>query len=277
MTMMPNLVDYLLYEPEVETGIVWIKFIRPYRMNALWGVGGPDGSVFKLLEYMRVADNDPDMRVIVVTGVGRAFCAGIDVQSSRTSGAEDVDNPDYDRDRFYHETTPPFLDIERTIKKPTIAMVNGAAVGMGMDIAMHCDIRIGCEFTRFMGYQTVGQIPENGALYTLPRIMGYGRALQFLYTGELRAEEAYRTGVLNELTTADKLEETTRVLCAQMVKMPPMVQWIGKRIMRAGLDSTMETTLVMTSNAAGILQRSDDAKEARKAFSEKRPPEFKGR
>lgn len=275
--MQPELVDYLLYEPEPETGICWIKFNRPDRMNALWGVGGPDGSVFKLLEYMRCADNDPDMRVIVVTGVGRAFCAGIDVQSSRTGGADDVDDPDYDRNRFYHETTPPFLDISRTIKKPTIAMVNGAAVGMGMDIALHCDIRIGCEYSRFLTYQSVGQIPENGALYMLPRLMGLGRALQFLYTGELRAEEAYRTGVLNNLVTAENLEAETRALCAQMVKLPPMVQWIGKRIMRAAVDSSMETTMVMTSNASGILQRSDDAKEARRAFAEKRPPEFKGR
>jgi enoyl-CoA hydratase/carnithine racemase len=275
--MQPELVDYLLYEPEYDTGIAWIKFNRPDRMNALYGVGGPDGSVFKLLEYMRCADNDPDLRVIVVTGVGRAFCAGIDVQSSRTGGANDVDDPDYDRNRFYHETTPHFLDISRTIKKPTIAMVNGAAVGMGMDIALHCDIRIGSEYTRFLTYQSVGQIPENGALYMLPRLMGLGRAMQFLYTGELRAEEAYRTGVLNNLVAADKLEEETRALCAQMVKMPPMVQWIGKRIMRAAVDSSMETTMVLTSNASGILQRSDDAKEARKAFAEKRPPQFKGR
>lgn len=275
--MPPQLVDYLLYEPEPDTGIAWIKFNRPDRMNALYGVAGPDGSVFKLLEYMRYADNDPDMRVIVVTGVGRAFCAGIDVMSNATAGAEDVDNPDYDRDRFYHVTTPPFLDISRTIKKPTIAMVNGAAVGMGMDIALHCDVRVGCEYTRFLGYQSVGQIPENGALYMLPRLMGLGRALQFLYTGELRAEEAYRTGVLNILATSETLEAETRALCEQMVKMPPMVQWIGKRIMRAAVDSSMETTMVMTSNASGILQRSEDAKEARRAFAEKRPPRFKGR
>jgi enoyl-CoA hydratase/carnithine racemase len=275
--MLPELVDYLLYEPEPETGIAWIKFNRPDRMNALYGVAGPEGSVYKLLEYMRCADNDPDMRVIVVAGVGRAFCAGIDVMSSATAGAQDVDNPDYDRERFYHTTTPHFLDISRTIKKPTIAMVNGAAVGMGMDIALHCDVRIGSEYSRFLTYQSVGQIPENGALYMLPRIMGLGRALQFLYTGELKAEEAYRTGVLNNLVAADRLEEETRALCAQMVKLPPMVQWIGKRIMRAAVDSSMETTMVMTSNAAGILQRSDDAKEARRAFAEKRAPEFKGR
>jgi enoyl-CoA hydratase/carnithine racemase len=275
--MAPELVDYLLYEPEPDTGICWIKFNRPDRMNALYGVGGPDGSVFKMLEYMRAADEDPDVRVIVVTGVGRAFCAGIDVTSSRTGGAHDVDDPDYDRNRFYHETTPPFLDISRTIKKPTIAMVNGAAVGMGMDIALQCDLRVGSEFSRFLTYQSVGQIPENGALYMLPRIMGLGLALQFLYTGELRAEEAYRTGVLNKLVEAEKLEAETRALAAQMVKMPPMVQWIGKRIMRAAVDATMETTMVMTSNASGILQRSDDAKEARAAFAEKRPPVFKGR
>lgn len=276
--MAPELVDYLLYEPEPETGICWIKLNRPDRMNALYGVAGPNGSVHKMLEYMRAADADPDIRVIVVTGVGRAFCAGIDVMSSSTMGAVlPPEGSDATRTAFYHVTTPHFLDISRTIKKPTIAMLNGVAVGMGMDIALHCDVRIGCEYTRFLTYHGVGQIPENGALYMLPRIMGLGRALEFVYKGQIGAEEAYRTGVLNHLVESANLEQATRDLCAEMAKMPPLVQAISKRIMRAAMDSSMETTMVMTSNAAPILQHSEDAAEARAAFAEKRPPVFKGK
>ncbi len=272
-------VDHLLYEPEKESGILWIKFNRPERLNALLGVGGPEGSVFNLIEYMKAGDADPDIRVIVVTGVGRAFCSGIDIGGGGGGRAEEQEppGPDSSRQHFYHATTPPFLELSRAIRKPTIAMVNGPAVGMGLDIALHCDVRIGCENSRFRAYNTVGQIIENGGLYWLPRIMGIGRALEFAFTGELSADEAHRTGVLNHLAPAEKLEEETRALCAKMVKIAPMTQWINKRIMRAALESSMDNVMVMTSNASGILGGSEDSAEARKSFAERRDPVFKAR
>ena len=107
-------------------------------------------------------------------------------------------------------------------------------------------------------------------------MVGLGRALEFAYTGELDAERAHSWGLLNHLVPSEKLEEATRALCQRMMAVPPLVQWVGKRIMRAALDSTLETTMVLTSNAGGILQSSDDAKEARRAFAEKRRPVFKG-
>ena len=141
-------------------------------------------------------------------------------------------------------------------------MINGPAVGSGMDMALHCDIRVGCEKTRFIGYHNAGQIIENGGSYYLPKMVGLGRALEFAYTGELNAERAYEWGMLNHLVPSEKLEETTRELCERIIAMPPLVQWVSKRIMRAALDSTLETTMVLTSNAGGILQGSEDAKEA---------------
>ena len=271
--MQPNLVDHLLYEPEPETGILWIRLNRPERLNALLGVDGPDGNVSKLVEYMRAGDEDPDIRVIVITGVGRAFCSGVDVSGGR--GNRENQSPDATRQRFYHHTTPIFFEIPR-IRKPTIAMVNGVAVGMGMDIAMHCDLRIGCEQTRFLSYQTVGQIPENGAMYTLPRLMGMSRTLEFIYTGKMDAEMAYRFGAINRLVPSEELENETRSLCKQIVDTPPLVQWISKRILRASIDAGPETTMALTSNASGILNDSQDAAEARKALAEKRTPRFRG-
>jgi len=123
----------------------------------------------------------------------------------------------------------------------------------------------------------LGQIIENGGCYYLPKMVGLGRALEFAYTGQLDAQRAYEWGILNALVPAEKLEETTRELCERIIRTPPMVQWISKRIMRAALDSSLETTMVMTSNAGGILQSSEDAREARQAFLEKRRPAFKGR
>ena len=281
--MGPQLVDYLLYEKE-DDGILWIKFNRPEKMNALYGTAETMGTVAKVGEYMRAADDDPDVRVIVLTGVGRGFCSGADLKTRPTEdeigpnveGARNLqDGVDRMRQHFYHGFTKLHRDIS-VIRKPTIAMINGAAVGSGMDLALHCDIRIGCEKTRFIGYQQAGQIMENGGCYYLPIMIGLGRALVFAYTGSLTAVRAYEWGMLNHLVSSEELEETTRELCGRIIAQPPMVQWTSKRIMRAALDSTLETTMVLTSNVGGVLQSSDDAKEARRAFVEKRKPAFRG-
>ena len=281
--MGPELVDYLLYEPD-DDGVCWIKFNRPERMNALVGTSEQNGTVAKVGEYMRAADDDPDIRLIVLTGVGRGFCSGADLKNR---AAENITGPTFAGDRgsqtgpdatrqhFFHGFTKLHRDIS-LIRKPTIAMVNGAAVGSGMDMALHCDVRIGCENTRFIAYQQAGQIIENGGSYYLPKMIGLGRALEFAYTGHMDATTAYNWGVLNHLVAADELEMFTRELCERMLKIPPLVQWNSKRIMRAAMDSSIETTMVLTSNAGGILQSSDDAREAKRAFVEKRPPKFTG-
>jgi len=278
-----KIVDYLLYEKE-DNGILWIKFNRPEMMNALYGTAEALGTVAKVGEYMRAGDDDPEVRVIVLTGVGRGFCSGADLKSRpsedeigpNVDGARGAhDGPDVMRQHFYHGFTKLHRDIS-VIRKPTIAMINGAAVGSGMDMALHCDIRIGCENTRFIGYQQAGQIIENGGSYYLPKMVGLGRALEFVYTGSLSAERAYEWGLLNHLVASEELETTTRELCGRIIAQPPLVQWTSKRIMRAALDSSLETTMVLTSNAGGILQSSEDAKEARLAFIEKRKPKFRG-
>ncbi len=281
--MGPKLVDHLLYEPD-DSGILWIKFNRPERMNALVGTAQENSTVAKVGEYMRAGDDDPNVRVIVLTGVGRAFCAGANLGSSASADVVGENFPgnrspheglDGTRQHFYHGFTDLHRDIS-LIRKPTIAMLNGPAVGSGMDMALHCDIRVGCERTRFIAYHNAGQIIENGGSYYLPKMVGLGRALEFVYTGQLDAERAFQWGMLNHLVPSEKLEETTRELCARMMAIPPLVQWVSKRIMRSALDTTLENTMVLTSNASPILQHSDDAKEARRAFVEKRKGQFKG-
>ena len=187
-------------------------------MNALVGNSEENGTVAKVGEYMRAADDDPNIRVIVLTGVGRGFCSGADLKNkspAEVTGENfvgdrgDKDGPDGARQHFYHGFTKLHRDISQ-VRKPTIAMVNGAAVGSGMDMALHCDIRIGCENTRFIGYQQAGQIIENGGSYYLPKMIGLGRALEFVYTGHMDADTAYRWGVLNHLVSAEELESFTR-------------------------------------------------------------------
>ena len=281
--MGPKLVDHLLYEPE-DNGILWIRFNNPDQMNALVGTAEENSTVAKVGEYMRAGDDDPKVRVIVLTGVGRGFCSGAnlkarapkDVTGENLPGSRGAhEGPDAMRQHFFHGFTKLHRDIS-LIRKPTVAMINGAAVGSGMDMALHCDIRVGCEKTRFIGYQQAGQIMENGGSYYLPKMVGLGRALEFAYTGSLDAKRAYEWGLLNHLVSSEELEKTTRELCERILAIPPLVQLTSKRIMRAALDSSLETTMVLTSNAGGILQSSEDAKEARRAFVEKRKPAFRG-
>ncbi len=274
-------VPYLLYEPE-DNGILWIRFNRPERLNAVIGGSEKNGTLAKVGEYMRAGDDDPNIRVIVLTGEGRGFSAGADVRGDpgfegggNLLGSAPQDGGDQTRQRFYYGLTKLIKDISY-IRKPTIAMVNGPAAGFGMDMALQCDIRYGSENTRFITYQQVGQIIENGGAYYLPKLAGLGRALEFAFTGFLDAQTAYEWGILNKLVPSDNLETEVRSLCQRIIESPPMVQWINKRIMRAAVDSSLETTAVLTSNAAMILAQSEDAQEARKALLEKRKPVFTG-
>lgn len=279
-------VPYLLYEPEYETGILWIRFNNPEKLNACIGAAERNGTVNKVGEYMRAGDDDPNIRFIVLTGVGRGFCAGVDVKG--TEGFERGDhflgnapgdrgeNVDATRQSFYYGITKLITDIQY-IRKPTIAMMNGVAAGFGMDMALACDIRYGCENTRFITYQQVGQILENGAAYWLPRLTGLGRALEFAFRGFLDGERAAEWGILNKYVPADELETEVRRLCADLKKAPPLTQWINKRVIRAGIDGNLEIVKTLTSNAAYILNQSEDAKEARQALLERRDPVFQAR
>ncbi len=275
-------VPHLLYELE-DNGILWIKFNRPDRLNAAIGGAQRNGTLAKVVEYMRAGDDDPNVRVIVLTGVGRGFCAGVDIRGDddfdpggNFLGATPQEGPDGTREGFYYGLTRLIKDISY-IRKPTIAMVNGAAAGFGMDMALQCDIRYGSENARFITYQQVGQIIENGGAYYLPKLAGLGRALEFAFTGFLDAERAAEWGVLNKLVPADELEDEVRALCDRIIKSPPLTQWINKRVIRAAVDSNLETTAVLTSSAASILSGSEDAKEARAALGERRDPVFTGR
>ena len=281
-----ELVPYLLYEKE-DNGILWIKFNRPEMLNAAVGGAERTGTLAKVGEYMRAGDDDPDVKVIVLTGVGRGFCAGVNVRGTDLGAFEPGDNflgnapyeaggLDATRQRFYYGLTKLMKDIS-FIRKPTVAMVNGVAAGFGLDVALQCDIRYGSEHTRFISYHQVGQIIENGGAYYLTRLAGLGRALEFSFTGHLDGATAAEWGVLNRIVPSEDLEAEVRALCDRIMRNPPLVSWVNKRVIRAAMDTTLEATSVLTSNASPILGTSEDSAEARAALGERRDPVFKGR
>jgi 2-(1,2-epoxy-1,2-dihydrophenyl)acetyl-CoA isomerase len=161
---------------------------------------------------------------------------------------------------------------------PTIAMVNGFAVGGGFDYACACDIRIGSEKARFgSAFIGVGLVPETGGGYLLPRIVGLSKALEILYTGKwVGAEEAERIGLLNKLVPADKLEWETMELARQLAKAAPIAIGMTKQLVYRGLETDLDTALQMSAAYQAIVTFSEDHHEGVAAWREKREPVYRG-
>ena len=167
----------------------------------------------------------------------------------------------------------------RSIEKPTIAMVNGSAVGGGCPLALACDIRIGSEKARFMNaFVRVGLSSGWGGPWLYPRLMGMGKALEILLTGDfLEAQEAERIGVLNRLVPAEELEKETMELARKIAAGPPIAIKMTKRQVYQGLGYDLETALYRADEGEYFCVGTADHEEGVTAFLEKRPPEFKGK
>ena len=158
-------------------------------------------------------------------------------------------------------------------------MVNGPAVGAGFDLALVCDLRIGSEKARFMNaFVRIGLFPGWGGTWLYPRVMGVGRALEFLFTGDFtEAEEAGRLGVLNRLVSSEELEKETMALATRIAEGPPIAMRLAKMQVYKGLNMEFETALNIAAACETITLSSEDHREGVAAFREKRKPQFKGR
>ena len=165
------------------------------------------------------------------------------------------------------------------LEKPTIAMVNGLAIGDGFDWVLACDIRIGCEHSRFMNaFLQMGLVSNTGATWLYNRAMGINKALELLYTGDwLEAEEAHRLGVLNRLVPAEELEEETMALARRIADRPPIPNRLVKGMVYRGMSQSLEEHLVEAAQVEILTLTSQDHREALSAFLEKRKPEFHGK
>lgn len=263
--------DYqdLLYEKS--DGIATITLNRPQALNAL---SGP--MMDSLIEALNASDRDDEVNVIVITGAGRAFCAGGDVKAMGDRGEPTLE--DIIKSFRYGIHRIP-LTVKK-IDKPLIAMVNGAAVGAGLDFTLMCDIRIASEKAKFGEvFVKVGLAPGDGGTYFLPRIVGIAKALELTWTGDIiDAHEAQRIGMVTKVVPHDNLKEETMAFAQRIASGPSMAIRMAKRSIYEGLVSNdLEATLEKLAHIQDVLMRSEDHKEGIKAFVEKRPPEFKGR
>jgi len=240
----------------------------------------------ELLKAVREVSDDDDIRVLVITGAGRAFCAGADfrykkVREKQFEVEESEDMLGTIDEIFEGKILPKHAELRLMLQrmgKPTIAMVNGVAAAGGWDIASACDIRIGCPNTRFrVSYTLIAVPPDGGGTWFLPRLMGIGRALEYIFTGDfLEAEEAYRIGVLNRLVPAERLEEETMALARKLANGPPIAHRLAKIEVYKGLEMDLETALAFAYACVQPAKKSEDHLEGVRALVEKRPPKFKG-
>ena len=247
---------------------------RPERLNAL------NEQMFEELNLaLREVAEDSDIRVLVLTGAGRAFCASADIKDERRDSDRLLGHKDPYEIWQFIRTGPQGVTLGlHKMEKPTIAMVNGLAIGDGFDWVLACDIRIGCEHARFMNaFLQMGLVSNTGSTWLYNRAMGINKALELLYTGDwLEADEAHRLGVLNRLVPAERLEEETMALAQRIADKPPIPNRMVKGMVHRGLSQTLEEHLVDAAQVEVLTLTSQDHREALSAFLEKRKADFKG-
>lgn len=264
---------------KVDGRIATLTLNRPERLNAL-NVKLEE----ELGDAIEQVGKDDSVGVVIITGNGRAFCAGADVQGM--SGGKEAKTPAAtyaapsaeEVRRGFRRAQKVVLGIQK-IEKPVIGMINGPAVGAGFDMACACDIRVGSPNTRFMSaFIRVGLFPGWGGTWLYSRTLGLPRAAELLFTGDfLEAEEAHRIGFLNKLVAPEKLEEATLELARKIANGPPIAIRLAKVQLYKSLEVDLETAMQMAAAFETITLTSDDHKEGATAFREKRPAQFKGR
>jgi 2-(1,2-epoxy-1,2-dihydrophenyl)acetyl-CoA isomerase len=253
---------------EVETSrdgaVLTITLNRPDVLNAF------NAAMHRALgEALREA-RDASVRAVVLTGAGRGFCVGQDLTEFREApgdiGLRLRDN--------YH----PNIRAIRTLEKPVIAAVNGAAAGAGMSFACACDVRIAADTASFIpAFINIGLIPDSGGSFFVTRILGPARAFEWLTSGKkLTAAEAHAWGLVSEVVEGDGLSRRAAELAAQLADLPTRGIGMTKRLLDHALDATLEDQLEREAQLQTTATQTEDFEEGIAAFLEKRPPRFRG-
>src|SRR5438067_7852948 len=249
---------------ETEGGVGWIRFNRPEKMNAIGAL-----TRRQLADAIKQAERDDAVRVVVLTGSGRAFSSGADVTEMVQDGGmrtpEDVGN-------VLRTEYMPMLTRLRTMPKPVIAAMNGPAVGIGASFALACDIRIATPEAYLMeAFVNIGLAPDGGVSWLLPRLAGTGVAYEMFFTGkQLSAADAHRLGVINRIVPADQLEQEVREFAAQLAKQPKQAMAAAKRAVNHALESSFEDALEFESYLQEAQAASQEFADGVQAFLARR-------
>jgi enoyl-CoA hydratase/carnithine racemase len=259
----------LLYE--VKDGIATFTLNRPERLNALGDTLRDD-----LLDAVMRTAADPEVRVMVITGAGKGFCAGGDVKAMNENRETGRERPIIDKIAPSRDQT---LLAMRDAPQPIIAAVNGAAAGAGMNLALACDIRLASTAAKFsQAFVKRGLHPDWGGTYFLPRVVGMAKACELIFTGDLiEAPEALRLGLVSRVVAPEELMTTVNELARKIAAGPPLAIRLAKRALYHNADCDLRQALEFETFAQNICQDTDDAREGVRAFVEKRAPVFRGR
>ena len=252
---------------EVRDGVGVATFNRPEVMNAF-----TDDMRWQLLTVLDGFVADDQVRCIVLTGAGRAFCAGGDIASM--AALQDDDDIDVVQDRMTAGARVVRLLVEAP--KPTIAAVNGAAAGAGMNVALACDMRVGSDRALFAeSFVKIGLVPDWAGFRSLTRLVGTAKAMELMMTGDrVDAETAERLGLLNRIYPHETFGEQWRAFARRLADGPSDTLAQIKRGVRIGADGSLDDALAHEYEAQSAIFLGDDAREGMRAFLEKRPPRF---
>lgn len=260
---------------DVEDHVATITLNAPERMNTISGA-----MLDELSEQLLRADRDRNVRCIVLTGAGRAFCAGLDLAAQMAGPSGSLGNMgsvEAGAGEIDIRMAPPV--VLHQLDTPTICALNGGAAGYGLDIALGCDMRVAAESAKLNpGFAKRGILPESGGTWLLPRMVGYAKAAEIAFTGRtLTAAESLELGLVNHVVPLDQLAERVRHLSGEIVANAPLAVRAIKRMMRAAETETFEQNVHHVFLQLLPLMRTNDFREGVAAFMEKRSPNFTGR
>lgn len=255
---------------EKEGHIAVMTLNRPEKLNAI-----NDGIRILLTPTLEDVEADDNMRALIITGAGRGFCSGADVavQAARASGQE-METGRCDLLRLVGD----FILAFGKINKPVIAAINGVAAGVGLTLTLCCDIRIASESARFSAiWIKRGLIPDGGATFLLPMVVGMDKAMEMSFTGDIiDAKEAERIHLVTRVVPHEALMDHAKSVAERIAAMPPVTVGIIKNIMWEEVRKKTRQALFLESYGQNLARGTKDQKEAVKAFMEKREPVFKG-
>lgn len=267
--------DYEAILYDVSDRIATITLNRPDRMNAF-----NDQLLREWEDAIRRSATDTGVRVVIVTGAGRAFSAGADLKATNERGEplRSQGSAVERRNSLRHNIHRVSVALQY-MDKPYIAAINGAAVGAGMDMASQADIRIASDQARFgMAFVNVGLVPGDGGAWLMPRLVGIQQALDLIWSGEVfNADKALEIGYVLKVVPHDSLMEETRAYAMKLADGAPIAIEMAKRLVYRGLTTSYLEGLEAAAAAFAIAGSSEDAREGPAAFREKRKPEFQGR
>jgi 2-(1,2-epoxy-1,2-dihydrophenyl)acetyl-CoA isomerase len=253
--------------------VLYIYLNRPESMNAF-----SDEMINSLVDALERAEQDDSIRLSVISGRGKAFCAGGDLKAMEDKSGMFAGDSVELKKRYQEGIQRIPLTIE-ACQKPILAMVNGAAIGAGLDLACMCDLRIGSTFSKYgETFAKLALVPGDGGSYFLQRVVGFAKAMEMTITGKIyNSDEALSMGLINTLAEPSELENQVNEFIKAILLTAPQAGRMGKEALKRAYHDEVPVMLDMLSTFQGQTQRTEDHFEAIKAFREKRKPQWQGR